>query len=97
MSAQAFCPVPRFLDSTSNAWLRLLDSLHLVIQIFQKKMGILLAQASEFHICLMVLGSNPQGSFLEHRLLEEQASWEHWEVLILWNIFNFGECAAMTV
>jgi len=36
-------------------------------------MDILVAQTSEFHACL-VLGCNIQRSFLEHRLLEEEAS-----------------------
>lgn len=63
MSAQTFYPLLRILDSASNAWLRLLDSLHLVIQNIPEKMDILVAQTRELHACVMVLGSSLQISF----------------------------------
>lgn len=59
-------------------------------------MGSLVAQSSQFHARLMVLGSNVQISFLEHRLLEEEAS-SIGMFLVFWNTSHLGECAAMTV
>lgn len=61
-----------FLDSASNAPLRILDSLHLVIQSIPEKKLIL--YLCKFSTHLMIVGSNLQVSFLEHRLLEEKAS-----------------------
>lgn len=63
MSAQAFYPLLRILDSASKVWLKLLDSLHLVIQNIPEKMDILVAQTRELHACVMVLRSSLQISF----------------------------------
>lgn len=59
-------------------------------------MGILVAQSSPLHARVMVLRSSLQISFLEHRLLQEEAS-SVGMFLMFWNTSHLGECAAMTV
>lgn len=62
---------------------------HNVRGIFQKKMGTLVAQINEFHACLMVLGSNPQVSFIEHRFPEQEIS----SLILLVYISSWGMCS----